>query len=174
MKLRRLAAEDFAAFQAYRHDPEIWRWQGWSPQPDDEALAFLNEMAAVPAFRPGQWTQFAIADESGGQLLGDLGIHVGADGHEAEFGFTLARSAQGRGIATAAVRAGIALVFEQTAVQRIHAQTDARNLACIRLLERLGARLVDRLATEFRGEACVELRYELARREGEGLTPQDQ
>jgi len=162
--LRRLAATDLAAFQAYRDDPEVGRWQGWTPRPDDEALAFLNGMATIPLFRPGQWTQLGIADTQSGELLGDLGIHLSADGREAEFGFSLARAAQGRGIATAAVREAIAMVFEQTAAERIHAQTDARNTACIRLLERLGARLVDRIATEFRGEPCVEFRYELAGR----------
>lgn len=164
MTLRRLAAADLAAFQAYRGDPEVGRWQGWTPRPDDEALAFLNEMAAAPLFQPGRWTQLGIADAPAGELLGDLGIHLSADGREAEFGFSLARSAQGRGLATAAVREAIGMVFELTAAERIHAQTDARNTACIRLLERLGARLVARIATEFRGEPCVEMRYELAKR----------
>lgn len=164
MKLRRLEPADLAEFQAYRNDPDVGRWQGWLPSTDAQALAFLNEMAAVPLFRPGQWTQLAIADEQTGQLLGDLGVYVSADGQEAEFGFTLARAAQGQGIASAAVCEAIALVFDQTPVARIHAQTDARNTACVRLLERLGAPLLQRIATEFRSEPCVELRYELARR----------
>lgn len=164
MKLRRLRATDLTAFQAYRGDPEVGRWQGWTPKPDAEALAFLSEMAAAPLFAPGRWTQIGIADPLTDELLGDLGIHVGADGRTAEFGFTLARTAQGRGIASAAVRAAIAMVLTQTAVERIHAQTDARNTACIRLLDRLGARLLERIDTEFRGEPCVELRYLLAQR----------
>lgn len=164
MKLRRLAAADLADFQAYRHDPEVGRWQGWTPWPDAEALAFLEEMAAIPLFQPGRWTQLGIADEATGRLLGDIGIHLAADGRDAEFGFTLARGAQGRGIASAAVLAAIDMVFGQTPAERIHAQTDARNTACIRLLERLGARCVQRIVTEFRGEPCIEWRYELARR----------
>lgn len=166
MRLRRLGPADLPAFQAYRNDPDVGRWQGWAPTPDAEALAFLNEMAAVPLFQPGQWTQLGIADELTGQLLGDLGIHISADGRQAEFGFTLARAAQGQGIASAAICEAVALVFDQTAVERIHAQTDARNGACIRLLERLGAPLIERIATEFRSEPCTELRYELARRPG--------
>lgn len=121
-------------------------------------------MATIPLFQPGQWTQLAIADAQTDLLIGDLGVHVSADGQEAAFGFTLARAAQGRGLAARAVQAAVAQVFEQTAVNRIHAQTDARNGACIRLLERLDARLIDRIATEFRGEHCIELRYELAQR----------
>ncbi|MFG6463363.1 GNAT family N-acetyltransferase [Roseateles sp. DXS20W] len=164
--LRHLRPTDLADFQAYRGDPEVGRWQGWQPQTDARALAFLEEMAAGPLFQPGTWTQLGIADDLTGQLIGDLGVHISADGREAEFGFSLARAAQGRGLASAAVRAAIALVFEQTAVRHIHAQTDARNAACIRLLERLGATRIATVATEFRGEPCTELRYLLASRPG--------
>lgn len=164
MTLRRLSPDDLAAFQAYRNDPEVGRWQGWTPKPEAEALAFLREMAAIPWFQPGLWTQLAIADADTDQLLGDLGVHIDADGREAEFGFSLAGSAQGRGIATAAVREAMALVLANTSVERIMAQTDARNTACMRLLERLGAAPVARVDTEFRGEPCVEWRYELVRR----------
>jgi ribosomal-protein-alanine N-acetyltransferase len=121
-------------------------------------------MATLPLFQPGQWTQLAIADDSTDQLLGDLGVHISRDGLEAELGFTLARAAQGRGIAMAAVRAAVAMVWAQTGARRILAQTDARNTACIRLLERFPASLVERVATQFRGEPCTELRYELAQR----------
>lgn len=164
MTLRRLHPGDLAAFQAYRHDPEVGRWQGWQPQTDAQALAFLDEMATCPLFAPGTWTQLAIADDLTGQLIGDIGIHISADGAEAEFGFTLARAAQGRGLASAAVRAAMHLVFQETAVQRIQAQTDARNAACLRLLERLGASRLATIETEFRGEPCTEIRYELAGR----------
>lgn len=166
MTLRRLRTADLADFQAYRGDPEVGRWQGWQPQTDAQALAFLEEMARGPQFQPGTWTQLGIANDLTDQLIGDLGVHISADGREAEFGFSLARAAQGRGLASAAVREGLALVFEQTAVQRIHAQTDARNVACIRLLERLGGQHIATLATEFRGEPCSELRYLLASRPG--------
>lgn len=162
--LRRLAPSDLAAFQAYRQDAEVGRWQGWLPWPDAKALAFLQQMATVPLFTPGHWTQLGIAEAQTDLLLGDIGIHVSVDGREAEFGFSLARAAQGRGLASAAVRAAIAQVFANTAVERIHAQTDARNTACLRLLQRLGAPQVARIDTVFRGEACVELRHELARR----------
>lgn len=164
--LRRLARGDLAAFQAYRHDPDVGRWQGWTTRPDDDALAFLAEMATIPWFQPGQWTQLAIADDTTGALLGDLGVHISADGREAELGFSLARAAQGRGLASAAVRQAIALLFAQTGVTRIHAQTDARNEACLRLLERLGATRIATVATEFRGEPCTEVRFELAARPG--------
>ena len=77
-------------------------------------------------------------------------------GDEVEIGFTLARAAHGRGLATAAVRAVVAMAFAQTSAQRVVGITDARNAASSRLLERVGLRLVATQHALFRGEACVE------------------
>jgi hypothetical protein len=53
--LRRLCAADLSNFQAYRHDEEVGRYQGWLPQPDIEALSFLEEMSNSALFPPGDW-----------------------------------------------------------------------------------------------------------------------
>jgi hypothetical protein len=45
--LRRLATADLAAFQAYRTDAALGRYQGWSPMTDAEARAFLEERRGV-------------------------------------------------------------------------------------------------------------------------------
>ena len=46
--LRRLNASDLNAFQACRTDADLGCHQGWSPMPEAAALAFLEEMNAVP------------------------------------------------------------------------------------------------------------------------------
>jgi aminoglycoside 6'-N-acetyltransferase len=142
----------------------VGRWRGWTPWPDEQALAFLQEMASAPLLQPGRWSQLGIADPVSDALLGDVGLFVSADGRAAELGFSLAREAQGRGIASAAVRAAVQRLLADTPVRVIHAQTDARNLACLRLLERLGAPRVARVETEFRSQPLCRVRYELARR----------
>jgi len=161
--LRRLRATDLGAFQSYRHDPAVGRYQGWLPMADDAALAFLEEMAAAPPFVPGEWFQIGIAERQGDALIGDIGVCVAADGAEAEIGFTLAAPAQGRGLAREAVRQAMALVFAVTGVQRIVAITDARNTAAIRLLDALGMPCVSSSEALFRGEPCVEHTFVLAR-----------
>jgi len=161
--LRRLDRSDLAAFQAYRHDPEVGRYQGWSAMSDEEALAFLSSMANAPLFQPGQWTQFGIASTRTRYLLGDIGLHVSDDGRTLGIGFTLSRGAQGRGIATAAVREAIQLAFERTAVERVVGVTDERNVASARLLQRLGLTFVASHEAVFKGEPCVEATYAMAR-----------
>jgi RimJ/RimL family protein N-acetyltransferase len=161
--LRRLSLDDLAAFQAVRSDPELARYQGWSAMPDDEARAFLAEMAALPLLPAGAWMQLAIGDPDNGALLGDVGLFVAADGSEAEIGFTLARAAQGRGLATAAVEAALALLWAHTAVRRVQAVTDARNAASIRLLGRVGMRHVATREALFKDERCTELVHAIDR-----------
>lgn len=161
--LRRLARVDLAAFQAYRHDPEVGRYQGWTPMAEAQALAFIDEMAAAPLFPAGAWVQIGIAGRGAGALIGDIGACVAADGARAEIGFTLARAAQGRGLGSEAVGLALALLFGRTGIARVEAITDARNASSIRLLERAGFRRAATADAVFRGERCVEHHYRLDR-----------
>ena len=165
--LRRMHAGDLAAFQTYRADPELGRYQGWSALPDADALAFLEDVRTAPLFHPGTWMQIGIAEPHHPALVGDIGLFLSDDASEAEIGFTLARAAQGRGLATAAVRAALQLVFEATSVRRVRGITDARNQGSVGLLERVGMRRLEERTVEFRSERCVELIYALERKPGE-------
>ena len=131
---------------------------------DDEALAFLVEMAGAPPFPAGEWWQIGIADRANNGLIGDIGICVAADRCEAEIGFTLDRQSQGHGLGAEAVRGTARLLFAHTPVDRIIAITDARNLATVRLLERIGMNKAETLNSLFRGEPCIEYRFVLDRR----------
>ena len=164
--LRRLSGDDLREFQAYRQDAELGRYQGWSPMSDEDAAAFLGEMSTIALFSPGNWTQLAIADPRTRCLIGDIGIFLDPHGRHAEIGFTLARHAQGRGLATAAVAEAIRLVFAATGVARIIGITDARNTASIQLLERVGMRKAKTTQAVFRAEPCVEFEYVVQRHEG--------
>ena len=166
--LRRLSDDDLSVFQAYRHDVELGRYQGWSPMTDAEAQAFLLEMASAPLLQPGSWTQIGIAEPDNQCLIGDVGLFLGEDESFAEIGFTLARKAQGRGVATAAICEAIRLVFECSAADRLIGITDSRNLASVRLLERVGMRKVETRNVVFRDEPCVELVYQVFRGDRHG------
>jgi len=162
--LRRFAARDLAAFQFYRSDPEVGRYQGWSALNDADAAAFLAEMAAAKFGVPGEWFQIAVADRPTDALVGDIGIVFdGNRSNAVEIGFSMAPSAQGRGIGTEAVRCAIAMLFESRQVDVVEGITDARNGPSIRLLERVGMRHVRTRQAAFKGEACTEHVYCIAR-----------
>jgi len=164
--LRRLQVSDLAAFQAYRSIPELGRFQGWSPMSEGEALAFLDEMNTIPLFSLGEWVQLGIAEPATNRLIGDIGMFLAGDGHSAEVGFTLEPGAQGRGVATAAVREALQLLFSATRVRQVLGVTDIRNLASIRLLQRVGFQHKETSNTTFRGEPCSEATYVLQRNDG--------
>ena len=130
---------------------------------EPEATQFIAEMSGAALFRPNEWIQLAIADIHTDQLLGDVGLYLSPDGSMAEVGFTVAREAQGRGIATAAGEAVIALVLERTAVSKVVGITDARNSPSINLLTRLGMRQRESREAVFKGEECIELVFSIER-----------
>ena len=165
-RLRRMHPRDHAAFQAYRSLPELGRYQGWSPMSDAEARAFIDEAHCAPLFTPGRWVQLAIADPESDALVGDMGLYLSEDGTSGEVGFTLHPAAQGRGVAGRAALKAIHLLFAATRVGTVSGITDERNLPSVRLLERIGFRFVESRRVVFRGEACTERVYVLARRTG--------
>lgn len=138
--LRRMANGDAPALAAYRSDPVQARYQSWeTPYPVDSAQALIAEMREVGFGQPGAWLQVAI--ERAGRLIGDVAVRVdGDDPRQAEVGFTLSADAQGRGFATEAVRAVMALLFTEHGIHRISANCDARNVRSAALLERVGMR----------------------------------
>lgn len=150
---------DLAAFQAYRSLPELGRYQGWSPMSDTEALEFLDDVHRAPLFAPGHWMQLGIAEPESDALIGDIGLYLSEDGAYGEVGFTLQPASQGRGVATRAVREALQLFFSATSVTRVLGITDERNLASIKLLERLGFEFIERRQVVFRGEPCAERVY---------------
>ncbi len=161
--LRRFVRSDLDAFQTYRHDARVARYQGWIAQPDEQALALLERMANAPLFAASQWVQIGIAERDGNLLIGDIGICVHADQRSAEIGFSLRTPSQGLGLASEAVRETCAMLLELTTIATIIAHADARNVASIRLLERLGMRHVDSATSVSHGEARCQLGFRLER-----------
>ena len=162
-RLRRLRCSDRRAFQAYRGDVELGRYQGWEPMTEQDAFDFLYSMSLVRGFTQGEWVQLGIVAEGSDWLIGDIGLYFSGGGRYGEVGYTLRRESQGRGLATAAVGAAIGLFFKETEAEWIQAVTDERNGASVRLLERLGFCHVATRSARFRGERCVELEYRLGR-----------
>lgn len=156
IRLRKLRPSDFRAFHAYRSDPEVARYQGWSPMSEDEAMAFLREHGRNAGLEPGEWAQIGIASLVDDRLIGDIGVTLAMDGRWAEFGVSLHQDVQGGGLGREASAALIGLLFAHTSALRVIATVDARNAACVQMLERLGMRLADTISTECKGEMCTE------------------
>jgi RimJ/RimL family protein N-acetyltransferase len=166
VSIRRLRASDLRAFHAYRSDPEVAKYQGWSTMSESEAATFLREQSSASLLGPGHWCQLGIATRSDDQLIGDVGVCVAPDLQQAEIGFSLGTPSQGKGFGNEAVRAVVDLLFMHTPIARVIAITDARNTPAIRLLERAGMRMTSTLDSVFKGEPCVEHVFAIQRGEG--------
>jgi aminoglycoside 6'-N-acetyltransferase len=103
----------------------------------DETRALLAEMASRASPEAPGWQQFTVLAVDDGRFLGDIGINFDIPRpRQAEIGFAFAPSARGQGLAAESVGAMVDLLFARGR-HRLIAQTDARNLAAQRLLERL-------------------------------------
>jgi len=172
LRIRNLRESDLDAFHAYRSDPAVTRYQGFEPMSRQEARDFLHEMATAAYGKPGDWVQFGIADRETNQLLGDCALKPDAqDPRMAEIGLTLAPSAQGRGLATEALRALIGWLFAETEVVRGVLITGTENTACVRLLERCGLRREGHFVENvwFKGRWASEFLYAVLKREWGGV-----
>ena len=142
--LRPFQPSDLEAFAAYRSDPEVAQYQGWStPYSLEQAANFITEMSQATPCTPGEWYQAAIelkGSPATGTLIGDVAFHMKADMRQAYVGFTLARAYQGQGYAHEAVMRLLTYLFDEQKLHRVIATVDVLNTASIRLIERLGLR----------------------------------
>lgn len=157
LELRRFSSDDLKAFQAYRRDPELSKYQGWEPTTDEKALAFLSEQSEQTLGPEGQWLQIAVTCLDTKQLIGDFGLCV-ADSRcgIVEMGFTISRPFQRNGYATEAARGILSMLFDANEIHTVVAVTDTRNVASVSFLQRLGFVLTNTKAAKFHGAPCEE------------------
>ncbi len=94
----------------------------------------IADILALAPDAPG-WRQFVVV--AGDAVIGDFGVNFGHPGlRQAELGFAFAAAARGQGYAFEAADALVERLFT-SGLRRIHALTDARNVAAQRLLKRL-------------------------------------
>jgi RimJ/RimL family protein N-acetyltransferase len=156
LTLQPFEARDLPAFVAYRSAPDVARYQSWDTGFSmADAERFLTSQHGLVFGTPGAWMQLAAIERRTGSLCGDCAVRVVTDQPgTAEVGVTFAPERQGRGLATEALAAVIAKLFEEHDLHRVFAQADDRNVGVHRLLERLGFRCEARFveADWFKGE----------------------
>jgi [ribosomal protein S5]-alanine N-acetyltransferase len=97
--------------------------------------------------------KWAVWERETGPYLGDAGLTVVSETGEVELGYRLDRQHWGRGLATEVARAWLRHALDELNIPRIIAFADPRNLASVRVMEKIGMRFdrEDHLA----GMACI-------------------
>jgi RimJ/RimL family protein N-acetyltransferase len=140
LQLRPFTDADRIAIHAIYSDPDVMRHVGHGAhrtmQETDAALRVYGEVLERRGF-----SFLAVTEREGGALIGDAGLYPLGD--DVELGYTLARSAWGRGYATELGRALLAHAFEVLGAARVVALVEPGNAASRHVLEKLGMREVE-------------------------------
>ena len=164
LRLRRSMPEDAETISAYRSDPDVNRQQGWDRTDPAGVLADIVEMSGRSPGEPGGWVQFTVEERETGTIVGDVGFAV-ADGEPnvIKVGYTISPGFQGLGYATEAIQALVDYAFDTLGAEIVRAHASAENAPSIRVAEKVGMRLVERVEYREGDEVWHGVRYEVRR-----------
>jgi RimJ/RimL family protein N-acetyltransferase len=103
----------------------------------EDARNFLSNMVA-PGYESGAARAMGVTLRDTGELIGVVGLDLDQAHQRAELGYWIAVPHWGRGYATEAARAMLALGFDVLGLNRIYASHFPRNPASGRVLEKIG------------------------------------
>jgi len=162
--LRRSTPEDAATISAYRSDPNVNRQQGWERTDLEGVLADIVEMSGRSPGQPGGWVQFTVEERGGGRIVGDVGLSLAESEPDViKVGYTIDPAFQGHGYATEAIRALVEYAFDTLGARVVRAHASAENAPSIRVAEKVGMHLVERVEYREAGEVWYGVRYEIRR-----------
>jgi RimJ/RimL family protein N-acetyltransferase len=142
LSLRPLVATDAEDLVAYRSLDDVCRYIPFEPMTIEAVAAKLTgvwQRQAIGA--EGEGLTLGIELARTGRVIGDLMLYFQSAEHRSgEIGWVLHPGHSGNGYATEAAHALLHLAFDQLELHRVTARVDARNLASLRLAERLGMR----------------------------------
>jgi RimJ/RimL family protein N-acetyltransferase len=138
LHLRPFTPDDVDAIHVVYSDPDVMRWVGSGPMADRAASERLVESYAGHQHTYG-FAFWAVIERASGSLIGDAGLHRTTVG-ETELGYTLAKSAWGRGYATEAAGAWLEAAFGELGIDEVIALVEPPNRASVHVLEKVGFR----------------------------------
>jgi len=134
--LRRLLAADAPALFRMFSDAEAMRY--WS-RPPFARLEEAEELVTRARLAGGEGRSLVLGLDLDGAAIGTCVLHSFEQQYRrAEVGYRLGREYWGRGLMSEALTALIQFAFDELELIRLEADTDPRNTASIRLLERMG------------------------------------
>ena len=161
LRLRALTLDDVGALHAIHSRDDVVRWLFWDVQDEDVVHASIEAYIAIP---PESGVVLAI--ERDGELIGRANLAIG-EHRQGELGFIVHPDHQGQGYATEAAEAMLELAFETYDLHRVAGSVEPRNMASVRVLERLGMRKEAHLIENawVKGEWSSEAIYAILARE---------
>ena len=145
LTLRLMVESDVDDVFAYQSREDVVRYELFEPRSRDEVAEKIAKYAiATNLAVDGDYLQLAVelSDAEGvSRVIGDSYFKLSSiENSRGEIGWTLHPDFMGRGYATEAARAILAVAFEQIGLHRVIAELDPRNDSSLALCLRLGMR----------------------------------
>jgi RimJ/RimL family protein N-acetyltransferase len=135
--VRPFRVDDTPYAHAVFADAEVMRFAAGDPDAEFEATRTRLERYIAHQTEHG-FSKWAVWGRDSGAYLGDAGLLVLSETGEVELGYRLGRSHWGCGLATEIARAWLEHAIGPLGLERVIAFADARNLASIRVMGKIG------------------------------------
>lgn len=144
LRLRMFRQADVDAYAAMLADPEVARYLSQG-QPLSRSEAWRHMAMLLGHWQLFGFGPWAVEERASGELVGRLGPYYPAGWPGLELIWTIRRQSWGQGLATEGARAALAYVFDRMACDRVISLIRPQNAASIRVAEKIGQRLQDRM-----------------------------
>ena len=140
--LRPYAPDDLEDLTDLMGREEVCRYLPWPPMSPEQARAKLEQRLLQTNIGPEQEAMVPAAVEAAtGRFVGEFMLRARqSEPGNAEIGWSIHPDFQGRGLATEGARELLRVGFDELGLHRIRAGADPRNIASVRVMERLGMR----------------------------------
>lgn len=141
--LRGHRRDDLDDLVGFHSDPAVTRFIPWPVRTREQTAEALElKLTRAIAAAEGDWLVLAVEELATGRVIGEVLLKRTDDADRiGEVGYAFATAAQGRGLASEAVRSILQLGFTTFGLQTIVARVETGNAASSRLLDRLGFEL---------------------------------
>lgn len=144
--LRLMTPDDVDDVHAYQSRDDVCEYLLFEPRSREEVAAKVEQFSKADTLaKDGDYFQLALELREGesepGRVIGDSYFTLASlENSRGEIGWTMHPDFTGRGYASEAASAVLAMAFETIGLHRVVAELDARNDASIALCRRLGMR----------------------------------
>ncbi len=141
LALRRFVIDDLDDYHAYHRLPEVARYLPSEPLTLDHSREMLAKAAELTFDGEGDVLVLAVQTTGSTTVIGEIVLKwASRPDRQAEIGYVFHPSSGGRGYATEATKAVVALAFGALGFHRVFARLDAKNTASAAVCARLGMR----------------------------------
>jgi len=148
--IRDLCEADWPALHALRTNPEVYRYNHFGPESEEETRTWIRATMVHNNLTPRLSHNCSLVFRDTGQVIGWIGFGL-PSAHKVRysdisFGYALLPAFWNQGYMTEALQALLTFVFTTTDADSISDTCDVRNIGSARVMEKAGLRQVERFA----------------------------